>query len=71
MSFGDGNLHERVEYLMDRNGKMCAEINEKNKRIYELEGLIADMRGEMKPFERDVFLLRYIDKRIEELGIEV
>ena len=71
MSFGDGNLHERVERLENANGRLCEEVNALEARNRELEELIGDMRGEMRPFERDVFLMRYIDKRIAELGIEV
>ena len=43
MSFGDGNLHERVEAqrarietLMETNGALCAEINRQEARIREL-----------------------------------
>ena len=61
-------FHER---LAKTNGKLCEEVNKLEDRVEALEELICDMRGEMRPFERDVFLLRYIDKRIAELGIEV
>ena len=37
MSFGDGNLHDRVEYLERKNGILCAEVNELQARIAELE----------------------------------
>ncbi len=37
MSFGDGDLHIEVEKLKDVNGKLCAEVNELQDRIDELE----------------------------------
>ena len=33
MSFGEGNLHDRVEYLEAKNGKLCDEVNELQRRI--------------------------------------
>ena len=45
MSFGDGNLRERVgdlnrqvDKLQRVNGELCAEINRQERRIRELEG---------------------------------
>lgn len=57
MSFGDGNLHERVVDLEAENGK--------------LRYLVETMRREMRPVESDVFLLGWIDSMIADLRIEV
>ena len=56
MSFGEGNLRTavaeltqekreleaRIDKLMALNGEMCAEINEKDARIHELESFVSD-----------------------------
>lgn len=31
MSFGEGNLHERIDKLADTNGYLCAEVNRLSK----------------------------------------
>ncbi len=41
MSFGEGDLHEQVDKLMDLNGVLCAEVREKDARIRELESELA------------------------------
>ena len=50
MSFGDGNLRERVgdlnrqvDKLQRVNGELCAEINRQERRIRELESLLRDV----------------------------
>lgn len=43
MSFGEGNLHERVERLEETNGYLCAEINRQQERIEGLEELVRDL----------------------------
>ena len=47
MSFGDGNLRERIDHLEEVNGELCAEINRQERvierqaeRIRELESLV-------------------------------
>lgn len=47
MSFGDGNLRERVgdlnrqvDKLQRANGELCAEVNRQERRIRELEELV-------------------------------
>ena len=47
MSFGDGNLRERIDRLEEVNGELCAEINRQERvieqqaeRIRELESLV-------------------------------
>ena len=68
----DEQMHELAKLVIAESLPRYESIEDaRTRRISELEDLIADMRGEMRPFERDVFLMRYIDKRIEELGIEV
>ena len=57
MSFGEGNLRERVADLEAENGK--------------LRYLVETMRREMRPVESDVFLLGWIDSMIADLRIEV
>lgn len=57
MSFGDGDLHERVADLEAENNK--------------LRYLVETMRREMRPVESDVFLLGWIDSMIADLRIEV
>ena len=51
MSFGEGDLHgkveaqaKRIDNLMETNGKLCDEINRQEKRIRELEDLVRDVR---------------------------
>ena len=68
----DRQMHELAKRVVAESMPIYESIEDaRTRRIADLEELIADMRGEMRPFERDVFLLRYIDKRIAELGIEV
>lgn len=68
----DRQMHELAKLVVAESMPIYESIEDaRTRRIADLEELIADMRGEMRPFERDVFLLRYIDKRIAELGIEV
>lgn len=50
MSFGDGNLRERVgdlnrqvDKLQRVNGSLCDEINRQERRIRELESLLRDV----------------------------
>lgn len=57
MSFGEGNLHERV-----------ADLEAENRR---LRYLVESMRKDMRPLESYVFLLGWIDKEMAELGIEI
>lgn len=51
MSFGEGDLHgkveaqaKRIDNLMETNGKLCEEINRQEKRIRELEELVRDVK---------------------------
>ena len=41
MSFGEGNLHERIDKLADTNGKLCAEINRQERVIEDLNNALA------------------------------
>ena len=42
MSFGEGNLRERVDELKKLNGELCAEVNRKDALIRKLEAEIAE-----------------------------
>ena len=70
MSFGEGNLHERVERLEEANGYLCAEVNRQQERIGDLEELVRDLWPRasftMSPENR-----RGWRERIEALGLEV
>ena len=66
MSFGEGNLHEKVDRLKDVNGKLCAEINRQERRIRELEELVRYMEPWTDGAARGLVV-----KRMEALGIEV
>lgn len=35
MSFGEGNLHEKLDKLADTNGYLCAEVNRLQKLVEE------------------------------------
>lgn len=66
MSFGDGNLHDRVDKLETTNGELCAEINRQERRIRELEAVIRCLleADGYEQNERD-----YLMQRIESLGV--
>ena len=45
MSFGEGNLHERIEQLEHANKLLSASEQRKIERIEQLESLVRDMYG--------------------------
>ena len=73
MSFGDGNLRERVgdlnrqvDKLQRVNGELCAEINRQERRIRELESLVRYMEPWIDGTARKLVI-----RRMDALGIEV
>ena len=64
-------MTDQTDKLRTLNGELCAEINEKDARIRELESLVRDMHAELNHVRDDVFLMDYIDKRIAALRVEV
>lgn len=73
MSFGDGNLRERVgdlnrqvDKLQRTNGELCAEINRQERRIRELEALVRYMEPWIVGAARKLVI-----KHMDALGIEV
>lgn len=84
MSFGDGNLRERVgdlnrqvDKLQRVNGELCAEINRQERRIRELEALVLDMWHELNytsiraedGCNRCLEKMAVIDERMKKLGL--
>ena len=70
MSFGEGNLHERIDKLADTNGYLCAEINRLAKENEKLSVLVRDMYKKLLdvPCGRDE--IGEIMDRVAELGLE-
>lgn len=70
MSFGEGNLHERIDKLADTNGYLCAEVNRLSKENEKLIGLVRDMYKALLdvPCGRDE--IGEIMDRVAELGLE-
>ena len=73
MSFGDGNLREKVgdlnrqvDKLQRVNGELCAEINRQERRIRELESLVRYMEPWIDGAARKLVI-----RRMDALGIEV
>lgn len=84
MSFGDGNLRERVgdlnrqvDKLQRVNGELCAEINRQERRIRELESLVRDMFAVLDVHERhwrddgEFTAHEHFEQRMKALGLEV
>lgn len=84
MSFGEGDLHERIDNLMETNGELCAEINRQERRIRELETLAKALYvcatdgdcddcplNDAEPVKGETLLCDGIGPRLEELGLEV
>ena len=72
MSFGEGNLHERVERLAETNGYLCAEINRQQERIEDLDELVRDLYADLMEYgcTPNAHKANY-KPRFEALGIEV
>lgn len=70
MSFGEGNLHERIDKLADTNGYLCAEVNRLSKENEKLSALLRDMYKKLLdvPCGRDE--IGEIMDRVAELGLE-
>ena len=70
MSFGEGNLHERIDKLADTNGYLCAEVNRLSKEQEQLRGLVREMYKALLdvPCGRDE-IGESLD-RVAELGLE-
>lgn len=70
MSFGEGNLHEKLDKLADTNGYLCAEVNRLSKENEKLSGLVRDMYKKLLdvPCGRDE--IGEIMDRVAELGLE-
>lgn len=70
MSFGEGNLHERIDKLADTNGYLCAEVNRLSKEQEQLRELVRDMYKALLdvPCGRDE--IGEIMDRVAELGLE-
>lgn len=80
MSFGEGNLHERIDKLADTNGYLCAEVNRLAKENEELRELSKEDR-ELRELVRDMYKalldvpcgrdeIGEIMDRVAELGLE-
>lgn len=70
MSFGEGNLHERIDKLADTNGYLCAEVNRLSKEQEQLRWLVREMYKALLdvPCGRDE--IGEIMDRVAELGLE-
>ncbi len=70
MSFGEGNLHERIDRLADTNGYLCAEVNRLSKEQEQLRELVREMYKALLdvPCGRDE--IGGIMDRVAELGLE-
>jgi hypothetical protein len=70
MSFGEGNLHERIDKLADTNGYLCSEVNRLAKENEKLSVLVRDMYKALLdvPCGRDE--IGEIMDRVAELGLE-
>lgn len=70
MSFGEGNLHEKLDKLADTNGYLCAEVNRLAKENEKLSGLVREMYKALLdvPCGRDE--IGEIMDRVAELGLE-
>ena len=78
---GNCEMNEQIEKLKRLNGELCAEVNEKGKRIRELEAENYELRGYVSDFiscldeiykPANVEVVRgIIDYCEDELGIEV
>lgn len=78
MSFGDGNLRERVgdlnrqvDKLQRVNGELCAEINRQERRIRELESLVRDMYAKLLDVGCGIDEIGGMAERMDALGTEV
>lgn len=70
MSFGEGNLHEKLDKLADTNGYLCAEVNRLSKEQEQLRELVREMYKALLdvPCGRDE--IGEIMDRVAELGLE-
>ena len=88
MSFGEGNLRLRCarleeelsrlqqanEKLLDVNGALCAEVNEKDEQIRKRDELIRDMHKLLRlsaELPATVSGIELTEQRIKALGIEL
>lgn len=78
MSFGDGNLREKVgdlnrqvDKLQRVNGELCAEINRQERRIRELEELVRDMYAKLLDVGCGIDEIGGMAEHMDALGIEV
>lgn len=74
MSFGDGDLHDRVSKLETANARLCEEINRLTAENDELRGYMADLLGCLDEIYKPANIecvREIIDQAEYELGIEV